>query len=250
MRKMPRQTAPLVQPVDDRKVKHVPSKHTFTAGQKVGMWTFLTDTVRQKNWARCDCGTERHVWARNVSLRKSTSCGCADVGRIGRQSVTHGQSEHELYAVWVAMIARCHNTTDPRYPAYGGRGLVVCDAWRESIDQFLLDIGPRPEGHTLDRVDNDDGYHPSNCRWADWRVQSRNKSNNRWLEACGRNEVFADWMDLLEISTTGFKSLLRNHPDFMDTVYVNADGLYDSPLIQRGARNPRTRRLQESKSGS
>lgn len=130
MRKMPRQTAPLVQPVDDRKVKHVPSKHTFTAGQKVGMWTFLTDTVRQKNWARCDCGTERHVWARNVSLGKSTSCGCADVGRIGRQSVTHGQSEHELYAVWVAMIARCHNTTDPRYPAYGGRGLVVCDAWR------------------------------------------------------------------------------------------------------------------------
>ena len=65
-----------------------------------------------------------------------------------------------------------------------------------------------------------------------------------------RNEVFADWMDLLEISTTGFKSLLRNHPDFMDTVYVNADGLYDSPLIQRGARNPRTRRLQESKSGT
>ena len=85
------------------------------------------------------------------------------------------KSNHPLYHTWMGMIARCENPNNASYKNYGGRGLSVCDRWRHSFEKFVEDMGPKPNGYTIERVDNDEGYNPTNCIW-DTR---KNQNNNR-----------------------------------------------------------------------
>lgn len=85
------------------------------------------------------------------------------------------RQQTQLYRAWLAMKDRCYNINNICYSHYGGRGIVVCDRWRNSFDNFVLDMGERPEGHSLDRIDNNGNYEPNNCRWATVTEQNRNK---------------------------------------------------------------------------
>src|SRR5262249_26178407 len=106
----------------------------------------------------------------------------------------HRLSTAPEYRVWVVMIQRCHSTKNKDYARYGGRGSSVCDRWRNSFSAFIADLGRRPSPlHTLERIDNNRSYEPGNCRWATRAEQSRNVSNNRWLELDGRRQILADW---------------------------------------------------------
>lgn len=89
-----------------------------------------------------------------------------------------GRKNHPLYAVWRTMLARCQNPNNHAYQHYGARGIKVCDRWQgeQGFPNFLADMGPRPEGYYIDRIDNDGGYEPSNCRWADASTSTRNRS--------------------------------------------------------------------------
>ena len=96
----------------------------------------------------------------------------------------HGQSGKRPsaeYAAWGAMIQRCTNPKHPRWRYYGARGITVCERWRNFLN-FLSDLGPRPEGHELDRIDNDGNYEPSNCRWADKTTSRRNRRSSAEVE--------------------------------------------------------------------
>ena len=104
----------------------------------------------------------------------------------------HGYSKTKLYGVWNAMKARCNNPNSTAYANYGGRGITVCAEW-ESFENFLRDMGEPPSGMTLDRVDNEKGYFPENCRWASRKTQGKNRRGRRILKVGDKEMPMADW---------------------------------------------------------
>jgi hypothetical protein len=110
----------------------------------------------------------------------------------------HGEARNggrsREWRAWNAMIRRCTYPSMDRYARYGGRGISICPAWRESFEQFLADMGRAPsESHQLDRIDNDGNYEPGNCRWASREQQIRNSSRARLITAFGRTMHIGDW---------------------------------------------------------
>lgn len=124
---------------------------------------------------RCDCGNETTVLACHLSSGKIKSCGCLSTEMTMERSRTHGQSNTAEYGIWQAMMNRCYNKNVWAYRWYGGRGIKVCDRWLESFENFFADMGARPPGLTIDRINNDGNYSPDNCRWATRKMQVANQ---------------------------------------------------------------------------
>ena len=113
----------------------------------------------------CECGTYCSTRASSLMDGSTKSCGCYNLERV---TSAKGISKHPLYSTWYKMLDRCYKTTDKRYSLYGGRGIEVCEGWRSHPEGFLAFaefVGERPEGLSLDRIDNDLGYSPENCKW-------------------------------------------------------------------------------------
>jgi hypothetical protein len=126
---------------------------------------------------RCICGTEKILLKQAVDRGTTLSCGCLklEYNALGR-NLRHGQSRTVEYDTWCKLIARCTNPDSKDWPRYGGRGITVCDGWRHSYEQFILDMGKRPEDKSsIDRIDNEKGYSKDNCRWATTKEQAWNK---------------------------------------------------------------------------
>lgn len=119
----------------------------------------------------CDCGQEKVTSSRLLRIGGVKSCGCWRRERFTR----HGMSAHPLYGTWTAIIDRCTNEKRDAYKNYGGRGIKICDEWRHDFPAFLEYVGERPEGCTLDRINNDGNYEPGNVRWANRKTQGSNK---------------------------------------------------------------------------
>jgi hypothetical protein len=122
----------------------------------------------------CDCGKETVVRASHLVGALTTSCGCQQRENTIARFTTHGMSSTREFSSWSAMLARCENKNHPHFKDYGGRGISVCNRWRK-FSNFYADMGPRPRGLTLDRINNDGNYEPGNCRWADWFQQAANR---------------------------------------------------------------------------
>lgn len=133
----------------------------------------------------CACGTVRDVLMNSLRTGRSRSCGCymrersrEQIRRIGTK---HGLSKDAAYPTWKAIKARCLNSRNHKFPEYGGRGIGICDAWRDDFVAFREHIGPRPSAtHSVDRIDNARGYEPGNVRWATPKEQSNNRRRRRW----------------------------------------------------------------------
>jgi hypothetical protein len=110
----------------------------------------------------------------------------------------HGLSSTLEYHAWQQMRLRCTDPKHAAYPNYGGRGITVCERWLESVADFIADVGPKPTPkHELDRIDNDRGYEPDNCRWATRKVNDRNRRSNRRLTHNGETLTLAEWCERL-----------------------------------------------------
>ena len=121
---------------------------------------------------QCSCGNTLHVMYQNLLAGRSKGCKkCA----ARQKARTHGMKNSREYHSWQSMKQRCLNTSVRSYADYGGRGIIICDRWLNSFENFYADMGKRPEGHTLDRINNEGNYEPSNCRWATPSEQSLNQ---------------------------------------------------------------------------
>lgn len=108
----------------------------------------------------------------------------------------HGLSRTPEYRAWQTMRLRCTNPNNAAWPSYGGRGITVCEAWRDSPTQFYLDMGPKPSPlHEIDRIDNDGPYSPENCRWVLRKANDRNRRSNRHLTHAGETLTVAEWAE-------------------------------------------------------
>lgn len=148
-------------------------------------------------WVKCShCGKEFTQRQNRLDLE---SCGCLP-GHFKHGNDRRGGRTAEL-RTYHHMIERCYNPNVKEYPNWGGRGIGVCDRWRESFQNFLDDMGKRPIGgrYSLDRIDNSKGYSPDNCRWANQKTQCRNTRKNRVLSIAGETAVLVEWLEQLGI---------------------------------------------------
>lgn len=163
-------------------------RNTDLGGQHFGFLTVLGIDHRGQTGktffrCRCDCGSLTTVVYSDLLRGHVLSCGCLRT-RVNREMrTTHGGKGSPEYNSWQGMIARCHNPNNRAYARYGGRGIVVYDAWRHDFAAFLRDVGPRPSpNHSLDRIDNSDGYRPGNVRWATPAEQAKNTRRSLGVE--------------------------------------------------------------------
>lgn len=142
----------------------------------------------------CDCGIESVKPTVSLRAGRVQSCGCfkADVVAAGANT-KHGMKRTPTYSTWTNMKSRCSNPNDAGFAAYGARGITVCERWATSFSAFLEDMGEKPPGTSLDRIDNSCGYYPDNCRWASPVVQSNNTRRNVLIAYDGQTMTVAQW---------------------------------------------------------
>lgn len=172
----------------------------LTVTQFVG----VTPVYRKHVWsAKCDCGNEVVVKSQELLKGDTKSCGClhrAAVVARNRANAKHRKHGSPEYKSWRGAKDRCLNPRSKDAKNYSARGITMCQQWIDSFDQFLADMGPRPEGTSLDRIDNDGPYSPENCRWADCRTQGNNRRTSKRVTEDGVTLTITEWARKLGVT--------------------------------------------------
>jgi hypothetical protein len=164
------------------------------AGKKFGKLTAIESVrvpeKRDRGWmCVCECGNKCFVSTSSL-LRTTRSCGCWK----------HGMKGTPTWESWRNIKYRCGNKKCPQWGRYGGRGILVCDRWKNSFKAFLEDMGTCPEGMTIHRVDNDGNYEPGNCVWATKKTQARNRRSNKMLTIKGVTKSLIEWSECSNVN--------------------------------------------------
>lgn len=166
---------------------------------------------------RCSCGATTTVSSGSLTSGNTRSCG-----HLSPVQKTHGGTDDREYEIWQGIKRRCHNPNDPKYRRYGARGIAVCDRWMSDYAAFLTDMGRRPFANAqIDRINNNKGYEPGNCRWATPKENARNRCSSRILTGPdGTHRTIAEWAERLGISPSTITTRLKYGWREIDAVSV------------------------------
>lgn len=174
---------------------------------------FISKNGEKRTMWRCKCECGKYINVRSDCLNgtHTLSCGCyhkervSESGKKNGSKIKHGESKERLFNIWYLIKYRCEDESSPAYKNYGGRGIAVCKDWSDEetgyfeFKKWALENGYNPQ-LTIDRIDNDGDYEPSNCRWADNITQGNNKRTNVFIEYDGVRKSISQWADSLGIS--------------------------------------------------
>lgn len=195
------------------------------SGETHGRLT-LIKPLRSVRWewiyeCRCACGKKTEVYYNNIRRGNTLSCGCLHSERTSATSSTHRMSKTRIYGSWQKLISRCEYEDDRNYKNYGGRWISVCKRWRNSFENFLKDIGPRPSRrHSLDRINNDGNYEPSNVRWATQLQQSRNRRSVRLATIGGVTKTVPEWCEFYGTNHRNVRMRLKGGYSMKEAVSI------------------------------
>jgi hypothetical protein len=184
-------------------------------GLKIGHCKVLSYAGPRGNlhlWSvQCDCGGVRKVLT--CSVREGVACKKCGAKAIGNRNRKHGLCASPAYNSWISMKERCSNPLAPNYRHYGGRGIEVCKRWL-TFSNFIKDMGARPSvSHSLERINNDGNYEPSNCRWATWKEQNNNRRGNTKIVINGVTKTIGQWAEISGVSIDTIRSRMsRKRP--------------------------------------
>lgn len=186
-------------------------------GMKYGRLTVLYDTekINEKTGSkycmcRCSCGRTIEVMKTSLKSGNTKSCGCLNKERLKKQKIhyKHGGTHTKLYNLWWKIKQRCYCEYDNSYKNYGGRGITMCDEWLNdyiAFKEWAIKNGYK-EGLSIDRIDNDGNYEPSNCRWATKKEQANNRRTNIKLAYNNETHNLKEWAELLNINDGTLRS--------------------------------------------
>lgn len=191
-------------------------------GKRFGRLTVVSfsgkDDEGRALWScRCDCGNIRVIKASYLSRGKTKSCGCLweETKRKGREKARllkrkHGLSGTRLYNIWKNAISRCNDSSDPKYASYGARGITFYEPWIEHFEYFFewAMRNGYSDGLQIDRIDNEKGYSPDNCRWVTQTENANNKRTNRCITVNGETHTLAEWARIKRISSSAIRRRL------------------------------------------
>lgn len=225
-----------------------PSRTSFIdlTGKRFGRWTVIAEFTGprkgQTRWhCRCDCGKEKSaVLYGSLVKGHSQSCGCLRRELLIKPVHLLHNQRNPTYRVWQGMRTRCLNERHPSYRRYGERGITICPQWQDDFDQFLKDMGHRPKGLTIERVNNEGPYSPENCKWGTRCEQAGNTRRNIVVEWQGST---CNLMDVARAELVDYMCLLYRYNKGMDvTAAVTLLKSQGSVFYERSAEKGSTRK--------
>lgn len=208
------------------------------AGQKFGRLTVISYARKDKEgnilWnCLCDCGNTKIILRNNLKSGHTQSCGCYKIEVVTNHGHAKSGNKSPTYHSWCGVITRCINPNHKNYMDYGGRGITVCERWSHSFKNFLEDMGERPKGMSIDRINNDGNYYKENCKWSTITEQNRNMRNNVRLTFNGKIKLQADWAKEWEINPVVISYNIRKGHS-MEWIYENKvnqkEGKFDDSI--------------------
>jgi hypothetical protein len=178
-------------------------------GKQFGRWIVVglakpkvDPTGREYETWTCRCTCEKHtvkdIYVQHLLHGNSKSCGCLVKETTGNNFRTHGKTKTRIHRIWLSMRRRCFKETESAYPNYGGRGITVCDEWKDdfmSFENWAISNG-YDDYLTIDRIENDGNYSPSNCRWATYKEQANNRRSSRYFVVDGESKTAPEWSEI------------------------------------------------------
>ena len=191
--------------------EHDMRKFQDLTGQKFGRLTVIKRIKNDKHnhimyLCKCDCSNEKIVRSSHLKSGAVQSCGCYNIEKVIERSVIHYRSHTRLYWIWVDMKSRCYNPNDKRYNTYGLRGITICQEWKDNFKAFYdwacingYDEKAKRGECMIDRIDNNKGYSPDNCKWSNAKEQANNTTKTIYIEYNGETHTLSEWSDIVNI---------------------------------------------------